>query len=305
MREFDLLQHVYAANASLDDARVQVPPGDDMAVVRLDSQQLLAAVDQLVDGRHVNIATTPLELVGRKAMTRSMSDIAAMAAKPVATLVAATLPPEFGTHRANALFDAMRKTAADYGCPLIGGDLGFHSDASHPFMCAVTVLAEPGPVPPVTRSGAQVGDGVYITGALGGSLQSDGSGSHLTFEPRVNEALELAETLGDRLHAMIDISDGLGRDAGHIAQMSRVRIEIDANRIPCNPGLNWQRAVGDGEDYELCFTASGDVPSTVNGVPVTLIGHVAPLTPGDDRHVVINDGTRLIDATEFGWQHES
>jgi len=304
MREFDLLQHVFAANASLD-AHVEVPPGDDMAVVRFGNQRLLAAMDQLVDGRHVMIASTPLELVGRKAITRSLSDIAAMAARPVATLVAATLPPGFGSERANSLFDAMRETAAAYNCPLIGGDLAFHNDASHPLVCSVTVLAEPGSTPPVTRSGAKVGDAVYVTGSLGGSFARDGSGRHLTFEPRIAEALELAAALGERLHAMIDISDGLGRDAGHIAEMSVVRIEIDAQRVPCSKGVDWRRAVADGEDYELCFTATGDVPSNINGVPVTQVGQVIAPKLGDDRRVVINDDGQSLDAADLGWQHQS
>src|SRR5258705_8326148 len=121
MREFDVLKHIYAANAGLD-RRVVIPPGDDMGMIRLRAAKgsLLAAVDQLVDGRHVRVATTPIELVGRKAITRSLSDIAAMGAQPLATLVAAALPPDFGEARANALFDAMRATADQYDCPLIG-----------------------------------------------------------------------------------------------------------------------------------------------------------------------------------------
>lgn len=304
MREFDLLQHVFAANASLD-ARIEVPPGDDMAVLRVGNQRLLAAVDQLVDGRHVMLANTPIALVGRKAITRSLSDVAAMAARPVATLVAATLPPDFGSDRANALFDAMRQTAAAYKCPLIGGDLAFHSDDSHPLVCSVTVLAEPGSTPPATRSAAKVGDGVYVTGALGGSVALDGGGKHLTFEPRINEALSLAETLGDNLHAMIDISDGLGRDAGHIAEMSRVQIQIDAERVPCRDGVDWRRAVADGEDYELCFAASGEVPQSIDGVPLTLVGRVVPQQAGDTRRVVISHGGREYAGDEFGWQHQS
>src|SRR3954471_1420370 len=143
MREFDILNHIYKANAELD-AHVEIAPGDDMGMVRLrtNAHRVLAAVDQLVDGRHVRVASTPIELVGRKAITRSLSDIAAMGARPLATLVAATLPNDFGTERCNALFDAMRATASRYGCPLIGGDLAFF-DAHLPMVCSVTVLAEP------------------------------------------------------------------------------------------------------------------------------------------------------------------
>lgn len=306
MREFDLLNHIYAANSSLD-GRVLLPPGDDMGMVRLASKsgKLLAAVDQLVDGRHVRLAVTPIELIGRKAITRSLSDIAAMGATPLATLVAATLPPDFGRDRANALFDAMRITADHYHCPLIGGDLAFHADPSHPLVCSVTVLAEPVNDRIVVRSGARAGQGVYVTGHLGGSLQPDGLGRHLTFEPRIDAGIEILKTLGDRLGAMIDISDGLGRDASHIAELSKVRIVLNAERIPCNDGCDWKRAFSDGEDYELCFTALGEVPRDVVGVPITKLGEVLPRDPVDSRLVVVDDGGRMIDAGTLGWEHAS
>lgn len=303
MREFDLLRHVYTHNASLG-AAVAIPPGDDMAMVRAGGAQVLAAVDQLVAGRHVDLAATPLELVGRKAITRSLSDIAAMAARPLATLVAATLPPDFGEGRANELFDAMHQTAARYGCPLIGGDIAFHSDPTHPLVCSVTVLAVPGDDPPVTRSGARPGDGIYITGRLGGSLEPDGGGRHLHFEPRIVAALELAAALGADLHAMIDLSDGLGRDAGHIAEMSNVRIELDAALIPCNDDVDWRRALADGEDYELCFTAAGAPPARLGDVPVTRVGNVLPNDP-DQPRVIVRDGEARLDASDLGWQHQS
>ena len=314
MREFELLEHVYAANAKLA-RQVRIGPGDDMAMVDLDGGRLLVAVDQLVAGRHVNLDTTPIELVGRKAITRSLSDIAAMAAQPVASLVAVTLPPDFGSKRATTLFDAMRKTAADYDCPLIGGDIAIHDKSSHPLTCSVTVLATPSGKHVITRDGAKVGDGVYVTGRLGGSLLPDGTGHHLTFEPRIKEAIELYRHLGTNLHAMIDISDGLGRDASHIAEASGVSIEIDARLIPCRPGIDWRQAASEGEDYELCFTAHGELPENMIELEVTRIGEVVERkepekssggeTGGGSRGVVFLDGSSEIPGGELGWQHES
>jgi thiamine-monophosphate kinase len=304
MREFELLQHVYAAAGSPTE-RVPVGPGDDMAVVQLEGRTLLAAVDQVVAGRHIDPATTPLELVGRKAVTRSLSDVAAMAGRPMALMAAATLPPEFGRERATALFDAMRSTAEHYECPLIGGDIAFHDDTSSPLVCSVTVLAEPGPAGPVTRSGARVGDMLWVTGRLGGSVEAGGQGRHLTFEPRLVEALALAEALGKRLHSMIDISDGLGRDASHLAERSGVLIEIDAQRIPCADDVDWRRAMGDGEDYELCFTAAGDVPTSLGAVSVTAVGRVAERTDPKGPLVAVVDRGRTIDGSELGWEHRS
>jgi thiamine-monophosphate kinase len=305
MREFELLRYIYDANAALADD-IAIPPGDDMAMVRLADRDLLVAVDQVIDGRHVRLATTPLALVGRKAVTRSLSDIAAMAARPVASLAAVILPPDFGAERAEALFDAMRTTAAEYDCPLIGGDIAFHGDASHPLTCSVTVLAEPVKGRAITRSGAQVNDLAYVTGALGGAVLEDGGGKHLTFEPRIAEALQLAAALGLNLHAMIDLSDGLGRDASHIAEASNVQIVLDAAQIPCSANVDWRAAVAGGEDYELLFTARGDVPTSLTGgLPVTPIGRVSPRRGEGGPMVLIQDGDETIPADELGWQHES
>ena len=255
MRETELLEHIYAANDELTPT-VLIPPGDDMAALPFGDTSLLAAVDQLIDGRHVRLDRTPIELVGAKAIKRCVSDVAAMAARPVAALVAVTLPPGLDPAAARTLFDAVRHCAATYGCPLIGGDIAMHATRDAPLTLSVTVLAAPGPTPPVRRGGARAGDGVYVTGQLGATLDDDGGGHHLHFVPRVREALALATTLGPRLHAMIDLSDGLARDGAHLANRD-VRLEIDADALPRRAGATVAGALGDGEDYELCLTAAG------------------------------------------------
>ncbi|MCA9296061.1 MAG: thiamine-monophosphate kinase, partial [Phycisphaerales bacterium] len=255
-------------------AQVFVPPGDDMAAMRWSAGDLLAAVDQCVDGVHVDAARMSMAQIGRKAMKRSLSDIAAMAERPVASLAAATLPAAMSDESACALADAMRESAQEFNAPLIGGDLARHRHDG-PLVISVTVLAGPGPVGALVRSGAQVGDGVYVTGELGATLHADGGGHHLTFTPRINAALWLARQLGERLHAMIDISDGLGRDAGHLAQDSGVDLQLDARSIPRRDACSIAHSVMDGEDYELCFTAAGDVPRvTSDGVRITRVGSV-------------------------------
>ncbi|TDJ56016.1 MAG: thiamine-monophosphate kinase [Planctomycetota bacterium] len=304
MRESELLQHIYTTTSG-PTPLVPIPPGDDMTMLLVGDQAVLAAVDQVIDGCHVDLPRTPLELVGRKAVTRSLSDVAAMAGHPVALLATAALPPDFGHDRATTLFDAMRATADQYGCPLVGGDIAIHSDPSAPLVCTVTVLARPGPAGAICRTGARPGDHVFVTGTLGGSLEPDGLGRHLSFEPRVREALILAGLLENRLHAMIDISDGLARDAAHLATGSGVRIDLDTTRIPCKDGLDWRRAVGDGEDYELCFTAVGDVPASLDGLAVTEIGRVIEADQPDGPRLVLLAGDSVIDTTTLGWEHRS
>ena len=137
MRERDLLKHIYAANAGLP-ADVGIPPGDDMGAVSVGGQQVLVTVDQVADGVHVDLANTPIEKTGRKAITRSLSDVAAMAAVPVGAVAAASLKRDFGEPRAEALFDAMRQTAQSYQCPLIGGDISVWDG---PTILTVTVFA--------------------------------------------------------------------------------------------------------------------------------------------------------------------
>ena len=105
---------------------------------------------------------------------------------------------------------------------------------------------------------------------------------------------------------MIDLSDGLGRDAAHIAELSDVTIEIDAECLPCAPACSWRSAMGDGEDYELCFTATGAVPERLGDLPVHPVGRVLPSSPDREAPAVtvLVDGRRH-DASGLGWQHTS
>jgi thiamine-monophosphate kinase len=302
MRESRLLEHVYRSAESLGE-RVIIPPGDDMALVRVRSGAggLLLAVDQVVDGRHVRLDSTPLALIGRKAMTRCLSDVAAMAARPLVSLASVTFPRGFGEARACELFDAMQETAVRYDAPLVGGDVAIHDRASGPLVISVTLTAEPAATAPVRRSGACPGDGLFVTGVLGATIDPDGLGHHLSFEPRIEAALELAGALGDRLHAMIDLSDGLGRDVPNLCAASRVSIEVDAAELPCRAGAAWRDALDDGEDYELCFAATGAVPDRLGDLPVTRIGRV--LAAGGQPVATLRRDGRVRPWGDWGWEH--
>lgn len=321
MRELALLQHIYTHNRRLPD-HVTVPPGDDMAAVRVGDGVILVTVDQLADGVHFSAADTPLEWIGRKAITRNLSDVAAMAALPVGAVAAACLPRAFGEDRANRLFEAMRATAEQYGCPLIGGDI---SVWDQPLLMTVTVLAEPGGVDPVLRSGAREGDVVCVTGRVGGAWAEDGGGGraeqapHLTFEPRVELARRIASIPGLSLHSMLDLSDGLAGDLARICEQSSVSAEIDADRLPLRPEAHhaarrdgrpaYLHGLTDGEDYELCFTldpseADQLLPSEIDGVPITRIGRILKQVDRlDEAKIQLRRGGRLEPMNASGWEH--
>ena len=153
MRECDLLEHIYQANTTLPQT-VTIPPGDDMAAVRFCRMSALVTVDQIADGVHFDSAKTPIEKIGRKAITRNLSDVAAMAAMPVGAVVAGCLPRDLGKEQANKLFDTMRCVAESHQCPLIGGDITIWD---RPLVLTVTVIASPDGIRPLLRSSATVG----------------------------------------------------------------------------------------------------------------------------------------------------
>ncbi len=318
MREMSLLEQIYRGNPLLP-ATVTVPPGDDMAALRLPAGDLLLAVDQVIEGVHITTETVHDDpaIVGRKAVARNLSDVAAMAARPLATLASVVLPTHYGDAQATALLEGVRGTAQVFGAPLIGGDTAVHRDPRAPLVLSVTIAAAPAwpGARVVTRRGGRPGDGLFVTGALGGSLAPDGRGRHLTFEPRIECAVALLELLGERLHAMLDLSDGLGRDAAHLLDANTAAI-IEANELPTHDGLPWQRALGDGEDYELLFAAAGPVPTRLAGVPITRIGTIVAAEPrsgvaagrvwirtGIQTGIQIGTTEPLIDASAFGWEH--
>ncbi len=311
MREMDLLQRIYAGNAGLPPG-VTIRPGDDMGAVRIGGGEVLVTVDQVADGLHFRLGQTPIEKIGRKAMTRNLSDVAAMGALPVGAVAAACLPRDFGAERAEALFEAMRRTGAAYNCPLFGGDISIWD---HPLVITVTVLAEEAGVKPVLRRGAKVGDIVCVTGELGGSEEMiAGRAHHLDFEPRIKVARALASDPRQRPNAMIDLSDGLGRDLGHICEMSGVAAEVEVAALPVSPAAQsraertrkqvWEHAVGDGEDYELCFTLSREaaerLPRLLEGATITRIGRIIAGETGVT--LVLPDGSRRS-ASGLGWEH--
>ena len=306
-REDDLLAFIRASSNGLGP-RVRTGPGDDLAVLDFHGHGLLAGVDQVVEGVHFAPGTAP-EAIARKAVMRNISDVAAMAARPVACLACCVLPAEVSPEFARRLVDAVRRFALQFNAPLVGGDTALHRGPG-PLTLSVTVLAEPiSPTrPPVLRSGAKAGDRLHVTGSLGGSLRADGGGHHLDFEPRLDEAEALAASLGADLHAMMDLSDGLARDAWRLAEASGLQAVIDASALPCNAGCGWKEALADGEDYELLFAVAGkgSVPQTVGRLrtPTHGVGLMRPMPTPDAPRALVMLADVELSVAELGRFHD-
>ncbi len=326
--ERGLHERIAAAWVAAGERRgVVVGPGDDTACVGFGDGsgggRVLVTTDQLVGGRHFvqsgvggaeEGAGVSWSLVARKALGRSLSDIAAMAGTPRYAVVTACLPEGFA--ESEALLDGFERWSGVFSCPVVGGDIATYDGAA--VVLTTTVLGEAHATRgPVLRSGARVGDGVYVTGCVGGSLRSgdasqtartgedDGVGWHLMFEPRVEVGRMLADALGEGLRAMIDVSDGVGVDGGRLAAASGVGVEIDGESLPLRfDDLSVRAGLGDGEDYELLFTAepADDVIGRVSGESGVAITRIGRVVAGEGTCVALIDGER-VDAASIGWEH--
>src|SRR5271165_4360184 len=167
------------------DPRVLVGPGDDAAVLApTGASPLLVTTDMLLEGSCFRVHEAGPRLVGRKAMAVNLSDMAAMAGEPLAAVVSVGLPRAGGGELAPDLYLGMRELADAFATPIVGGDT---NSWDGPLVISITLLGKATPRGTVLRSGARPGDWLVVTGPLGGSIL----GKHLTFVPRVREALEL------------------------------------------------------------------------------------------------------------------
>jgi thiamine-monophosphate kinase len=238
--------------------QVLLGAGDDAAIIQLsDTANLVATTDMLMDGVDFRVGEHEAAQIGHKALAVNLSDLAAMAAKPVAALVSLCLPRSGGEWLAQALYAGMVPTAAKYGIAIAGGDT---NSWNGPLVINVTALGEVLLGREWRRNGAQPGDLVLVTGSFGGSIL----GKHLTFSPRVHEALWLAEHL--EVHAAIDVSDGLSLDLARLCEASNLGAALQLEAVPISDAavtlgerdgvspLN--HALSDGEDFELILAVS-------------------------------------------------
>lgn len=307
---------------------VVVGIGDDVAVLRVGpGRHVLATCDVQVAGVHFLPERVDPYRLGRRCAAINVSDIAAMGGRPTHFLVSLGLPAETEVAFLEALYDGLSEEAARWGADVVGGNV---SRAPALFI-DLTLLGEAGGQV-LRRSGARPGDRVLVTGRLGASaaglalvldpsLQVAGPDrervleAHLTPTPRLREAQAIVAAGGAT--AMIDVSDGLAQDLGHICDASGVGVRVWAAALPVDEAtrhvaaaagrdaLEW--ALGGGEDYELLFTASPDAVDAIvsavrqaTGTPVAVIGEVLPASEG--RRLVLPDG-REAELAPRGWRH--
>ncbi len=219
--------------------------GDDAAVIRpRTGKRLLVTTDMMAEGVHFTTAMDPLA-IGHKALATNISDIAAMGGTPTCAVIAFGAPSGIGLKPVMDIFQGIKNTARRFKIDVVGGD----TIKTNRIVINITLLGEAFPQQLVYRSGAKPGDVIFVTGALGDSLKS---GRHLKFVPRLKESQYLVKNW--KPSSMIDISDGLVADLGHILEMSQVGAVLEEGLIPCHAQASLTQALYDGEDYELLFT---------------------------------------------------
>jgi thiamine-monophosphate kinase len=311
--EFSLIELIRERCAiAREDVRVGI--GDDAAVLAVPpNHQLVVSTDTLVAGVHFPLETSPAD-IGWKSLAVNLSDLAAMGATPAWATLALTLP-DADRRWVEKFCDGFAALAGEFKLALVGGDT-----TRGPLSMTITIHGLVAEGAALLRSGARVGDFVFVTGTLGdaaaglrriGDVPDDDALVQRLNRPtpRVAQGLELR----GRARACIDVSDGLVADLGHICAASGVAAEIDVDSLPASSELlsafsrNERRALqlAGGDDYELCFTAPESVASLLltdlarTGCAATRIGRIVP---GTGVRVIDAAGT-AVDLPATGWDH--
>jgi thiamine-monophosphate kinase len=263
--EFERIAAFITAVGAVTPPELVLGPGDDAAIIRSpDGESLVVSTDLSIEEVHFRREWLTWETIGYRAVASAMSDLAAMAARPIGAAVSVALAPELGERVVTELGRGIGRCLKSVGAGLLGGDL---SRSPGPAILDVVVVGSA--AEPIGRDGALPDDELWITGSLGGAaaaasawssgLEPDpgARGCFETPRPRTAEALWLSQRA--EIHAMIDLSDGLSADSQHLAAASRVGLEIRLERVPLhavlhdwgNPESALALACGGGEDYEL------------------------------------------------------
>jgi len=285
MNELELIRRLTRSLPGNDS--VVTGAGDDCAVLDLGvpGRFVLFKTDAIVEGIHFT-GETPPQKIGRKALARCLSDIAAMAGTPTAALVTIGLPRAFDPTFVEAIYDGLNALAREHHVAIAGGETTTNPER---ILISIALIGTVVKDQCLRRSGAQPGDAIFVTGRLGGSI----TGRHLDFEPRLEEARWLAASFP--VHSLIDLSDGLASDLRHLLETGNLGAELLKTAIPISPAARLRAraessakppllaALTDGEDFELLFTiASRNAVALLDAwkkrfpdLPLTCIGKVS------------------------------
>ena len=320
--EFGLIGLLAEMIPASTDKQLILGIGDDTAAWRGDTSIQLATVDSLIQDVHFSLDYTSWKELGWKALAVNLSDIAAMGGVPRYALVALSLPGDTEVEDAADFCKGMLELARQFDVAIVGGDT-----CRAPLVAiAVTVLGSAVDDAILTRSAAVPGDKIAVTGSLGGAvgglamlknnLAFSADDTHHLREafqrpvPRINEGRLLVK---QGVKAAIDISDGLVADLGHICQESGVGARVEIERVPVHPAVRanfgaegLEMALSGGEDYELLFTAGGEVIEKIKNAascPVTVIGEIVAENAGEVA--LIDKAGKTFTLSRVGWEHFS
>ncbi|MGH2813393.1 MAG: thiamine-phosphate kinase [Actinomycetota bacterium] len=314
--EFGLIERLSRLVGEPIEGEVWV--GDDTAVIRAPSGTIFFTTDLLVEGVHFDLELTGPADLGYKALAVNISDVAAMGGTPRRAVSAVGVSPAAEVEWIENLYQGMRECADRFDMAVVGGDVS-RSDC---LVISISLIGNPAGRRVIERRGARVGDLVCVTGTLGASAagyrllragsreRPDLLQAHLRPTPRVREVEALRRQLPT---AMIDVSDGLAADIGHLCDASKVGVVVEAERLPLVDlsGVDLDRsplelALGGGEDYELCFTipadraqAAAEAVRSATDTPVTVVGEIVDAARG--RTLVEGGGERELEPA--GWDH--
>ena len=286
------------------DSSVLTGPGDDCAVLDWSGSKLLFKTDAIVEGIHFE-RDTPPEAIGRKALARALSDIAAMAGTPTHALITLGVHAEMEPSLIEAVYQGLRDCAREHHVNIVGGETTSLSQLT----LSISLIGRASK--PILRTGSAVGDAIFVSGELGGSL----AGHHLNFTPRLKEARWLSDQ--DIVHAMIDLSDGLATDLRHLLS-DQTGAELLTRALPIRRAAKERArdnpsgktallaALTDGEDYELLFTVSSkDAVPMLDGwksaFPETPLHCIGKIT--DQPGIALRDDKGVKPLTLHGYDH--
>lgn len=327
--EFPLIARLTAGLESRAD--VALGPGDDAAALDLgNGTLLLATCDSLVEGTHFLSSVSSPEEIGHQALAVNLSDIAAMGGEPCWALISLILPPALEVTTLDGVYAGMRALARRYNVAIVGGNV---AATAGPLVLDITLLGRVARERLVTRADAQPGDQLLVTGRLGASVAAllaytaapepsaipaealrDARRALVTPEPRVREGMALAAT--GQVTAMLDVSDGLAGDLGHLCERSGVGAVVELATLPVDAATRTlamalgrdplRHALSGGGDYELLFTvrpagvAAALAALRAVGADATVIGEITPPERGIQAREANGDLTPL---DPRGWDH--